>query len=203
MKKWQYTNGLHELRNGCYAYPQPDGTWGHSNSGLITDGAETLLVDRLIDPKRTRDTLESMRAAVPASAKIDSLVNTRSNFDHTNGNQLVDGARIIASTACLDEMNEDASRPRIGMSGEAAAFFQEVMGSRFDFSNIKPTFPTYAFEAELKLNVGSKEVRLQELGPAHTRGGIIVYVPSDRTFYTGDILFNGGHPVIGAGPVRN
>ena len=67
MAKWQYTNGLHELGNGCYAYLQPDGTWGYSNSGLIVDGAETLLVDTLMDLKRTRDMLDSMRAAVPAA----------------------------------------------------------------------------------------------------------------------------------------
>lgn len=204
MAKWQYTNGLHELGNGCYAYLQPDGTWGYSNSGLIADGAETLLVDTLMDLKRTRDMLDSMRAAVPAAAKIDTLVNTHANPDHTNGNQLIAGARIIASTACLDEMKEDASRPRIrSMTGEAAAFFQEVLGSRFDLSNITTTFPTSTFDGELKLNVGSKEVRLLELGPAHTRGDIIVYVPADRTVYTGDILFNGGHPVIWAGPIGN
>ena len=61
MAKWQYTNGLHELGNGCYAYLQPDGTWGYSNSGLIVDGAETLLVDTLMDLKRTSDMLASMR----------------------------------------------------------------------------------------------------------------------------------------------
>ncbi len=204
MAKWQYTNGLHELGNGCYAYLQPDGTWGYSNSGLIVDGPETLLVDTLMDLKRTRDMLDSMRAAVPAAAKIKTLVNTHANPDHTNGNQLIAGARIIASTACLDEMKEDASRPRVrSMTGEAAAFFQEVLGSRFDLSNITATFPTSTFDGELKLQVGSKEVRLLELGPAHTRGDIIVYVPADRTLYTGDILFNGGHPVIWAGPVGN
>ena len=204
MAKWQYTNGLHELGNGCYAYLQPDGTWGYSNSGLIVDGAETLLVDTLMDLKRTSDMVASMRAAVPAAVKIDTLVNTHANPDHTNGNQLVAGARIIASTACLDEMKEDASRPRIrSMTGEAAAFFQEVLSSRFDLTNITPTFPTSTFDGEIELNVGSKKVRLIELGPAHTRGDIIVYVPAERMVYTGDILFNGGHPVIWAGPVGN
>ena len=40
----QYTKGLHDIGNGCYAWLQPDGGWGFSNSGLIVDGGETLLV---------------------------------------------------------------------------------------------------------------------------------------------------------------
>jgi len=202
MRKWPYTKGLHHLGNGCYAYLQPDGTWGYSNSGLIVDG-ETLLVDTLMDLKLTREMLDSMRSAVPAAAQIGTLVNTHSNPDHTNGNQLVAGAQIISSAACLDEMREQASAPRYPMTGEAGAFFQEVLGSRFDFSDIKSVLPSRTFDHELTLLVGGKEVRLVEFGPAHTRGDIVIHVPADKTVFTGDILFAGGHPVIWAGPVTN
>lgn len=203
MQKWQYSKGLHDLGNGCYAYLQPDGTWGYSNSGLIAEGGETLLVDTLMDLKLTREMLRSMRAAVPTAAQIGTLVNTHSNPDHTNGNQLVAGARIISSAACLDEMREQASAPRYPMTGEASAFFQEVLGSRFDFSGVKPILPSRTFDRELTLRVGGKEVRLIEFGPAHTRGDIIIHVPADKTVFTGDILFVDGHPVIWAGPVGN
>ena len=43
--KWAYTKGLHDLGNGCYAYLQPDGSWGWSNAGLVSDSGESLLVD--------------------------------------------------------------------------------------------------------------------------------------------------------------
>jgi len=203
MPDWQYAKGLHDLGNGCFAYLQPDGTWGYSNAGLIVDGRETLLVDTLIDLKLTREMLELMRVAVPAASKIGTLVNTHSNPDHTNGNQLIEGAQIISSTACLEEMCEQASHPRHAMTGEAAAFFQEVLGSRFDLSNIEVVLPSRTFDHELKLHVGAKQVDLLELGPAHTRGDVIVYVPADRTVFTGDILFVGGHPVVWAGPIGN
>lgn len=203
MQKWQYTKGLHELGNGCYAYLQPDGTWGYSNSGLITADGETLLIDTLMDLKLTSEMLWTMRDSVPAASSIQTLVNTHSNIDHTNGNQLVSDARIISSTTCLDEMREQAARPRARLTGEAGAFFQEVLGSRFELGNIVTTFPSQTFNGELRLKVGSKEVRLLELGPAHTRGDIVVYLPAERTVFTGDILFQGGHPVIWAGPIGN
>ena len=47
MSRWQYTKGLHDIGNGCWAYLLPDGGWGWSNAGLITDGEESLLVDTL------------------------------------------------------------------------------------------------------------------------------------------------------------
>ena len=45
MSKWAFTKGLHDLGNGCWAWLQPDGSWGYSNAGLIVDGKDSLLVD--------------------------------------------------------------------------------------------------------------------------------------------------------------
>src|SRR5437763_8168296 len=83
MAKWQYTKGLHDLSNGCYAYLQPDGGWGWSNAGLVVDNGESMLVDTLFDLKLTREMLASMKAAEPkAAARIGTLVNTHANGDH-------------------------------------------------------------------------------------------------------------------------
>jgi glyoxylase-like metal-dependent hydrolase (beta-lactamase superfamily II) len=51
--------------------------------------------------------------------------------------------------------------------------------------------------------VGDRTVQLYELGPAHTRGDVIAYLPDERVVFTGDLLFHGGHPVVWAGPVSN
>ena len=42
-----------------------------------------------------------------------------------------------------------------------------------------------------------------EVGPAHTAGDVLAYVPSARTIFTGDILFIGGTPIVWAGPLTN
>ncbi len=63
--KGPYTKGLHDLGNGCYAYLQPDGSWGWSNAGLVVDSGESLLVDTLFDLKLTAEMLEAMRRAEP------------------------------------------------------------------------------------------------------------------------------------------
>ena len=163
MPAWPYTKGVHDLGTGCYAYLQPDGTWGWSNAGLVTDGGESLLVDTLFDLKCTREMLGALRAATPAAQRIGTLVNTHSNGDHTFGNQLVPGAEIIASRACAEEMRQRTPEELAAMMrnwqalGAGAAFFHEVMGTRFDFEGITLTLPTRTFERELTLPVGGKE----------------------------------------------
>jgi cyclase len=62
MSKWQYTKGLHDLGRGCFAYLQPDGSWGWSNAGLVSDGEQTLLVDTLFDLPQMLKTMISSTA---------------------------------------------------------------------------------------------------------------------------------------------
>ena len=209
MATWQYTKGLHDIGNGLYAYLQPDGSWGWSNAGLVVDGDQVLLIDTLFDLKLTADMLKTMRAAVPAASRIPRVVNTHNNGDHVFGNQLVADAEIIASKACAEDM-EGLTAERLAQMvanrdqlGPGAQFFYETMGSKFEWSGIRHTPPTRTFERELKLQVGGKAVHLLEVGPAHTRGDVIAWVPQDKTVFTGDVLFVGGHPVLWAGPVGN
>jgi cyclase len=205
-----YTKGLTDLGNGCYGYLQPDGSWGWSNAGLIADSGESLLVDTLFDLKLTREMLDAMRRAEPkAAARIGTLVNTHSNGDHTFGNQLVAGADIITSKACAEEMQHDNGAQRLAemkaaasSATEAGAFLAEIFAP-FEFEGIDVAMPTLTFERELTRRVGNKTVRLIEVGPAHTRGDVLVYVPEDRVIFTGDMLFINGHPIIWAGPVGN
>jgi glyoxylase-like metal-dependent hydrolase (beta-lactamase superfamily II) len=124
-----YAKGLHEVGDGLYAYLQPDGGWGWSNAGLIAGGEHTLLVDTLYDLALTEEMLAAMRRAVPAAARIDTLVNTHANGDHCYGNQLVGDARIVASERTAAEMSElppaamAALLEQAPAMGELGAFF--------------------------------------------------------------------------------
>lgn len=201
-----YSEGLHETGHGCYAYLQPDGSWGLSNAGLIRGNGASLLVDTLFDLGLTRTMLDAM-APVVEGAPIATLVNTHANGDHCWGNQLVEGAEIIGSKACREEMLElEPSLLAAFAAGDglgAAGDYAKACFGRFDFAGIELTPPTRVFEGRLSVEVGGCAVELIEVGPAHTRGDLLVHVPSARTVYTGDILFIGGTPIVWAGPVSN
>ncbi|HXM57637.1 MAG TPA: MBL fold metallo-hydrolase [Candidatus Dormibacteraeota bacterium] len=204
----RYPKRLEELGSGAFAYFQHDGGWGWSNSGLLTSGGQAMVVDTLFDLRLTREMLDAYGGVLGPGARIDVVVNSHANGDHHFGNQLLGGARIIASRATAEEMPATPPQllaatlraaPDMGATGE---FLRRIFGP-FAFEEVTLTPPTETFDGELTLYVGDKEVRLIEVGPAHTRGDTIVHVPGDRLVYTADVLFNGGHPVIWAGPVAN
>lgn len=199
-----FERGLVEIGDGCHAYLQPDGSWGWSNAGLVVGDGASLLVDTLFDLVLTGEMLDAM-SNLTRTAPIASLVNTHANGDHCYGNQLVDGAEIISSTAAAHEMTEVPPSMLAALNaapGEVGDLFRSFFGD-FQFDGIELRLPTRTFDGRLDIEVGGRLIELVEVGPAHTAGDVIAVVPEARTVYTGDILFIGGTPIVWAGPLSN
>ncbi|SIN60081.1 Glyoxylase, beta-lactamase superfamily II [Parasphingorhabdus marina DSM 22363] len=209
MPDYPFEKGLYETGDGLFAYLQPDGGWGWSNAGLITDCGQSLLVDTLFDASLTRDMLNIMSDAAGVGADdIGTIVNTHANGDHCHGNGLCRHAEVIASEASAAEMAElpapalaaiMAQAKGLGPTGQ---YLLDIFGS-FDFTDVAEKHPTQTFSGEYSVQVGDKQVDLIEVGPAHTAGDVLVHVAGDRTVFTGDILFIEGTPIMWAGPVAN
>jgi cyclase len=86
--------------------------------------------------------------------------------------------------------------------GAAGRFFAQ-RSEGLDFSGVELVMPTETFSGRKTLQVGEKTVELIDVGPAHTRGDLIVHVPEDRVVFVGDLLFTGAHAVLWSGPVSN
>ena len=204
----EFTHGVHELGDGCVAYLQPDGSWGWSNAGLVVGDGASLLVDTLFDLKLTASMLDALQPFT-APAPVGTLVNTHANGDHCYGNAEAtkrwDGLEVVASAACAEEMAEVPPALLAGLTrapGEIGDLFRSFFGD-FDFDGIELAPPTRTFEGRHEIDVAGRTVELIEVGPAHTRGDVLVHVPDARTIYTGDILFIGGAPIVWAGPLSN
>src|SRR3546814_1280839 len=117
----RFNKGLHEIGNGCWAWIEPDGSWGWSNAGLITSGECSLLVDTLYDPHMTRSMLSAMRDASAAARQIDMLVNTHADGDHTYGNRDRKSTRLNSRSLmrisyavfCLKKKKRNNTKPKI------------------------------------------------------------------------------------------
>lgn len=205
-------DSVRDFGNGCLCYLQDcnqGSGWGWSNSGLIVDSGEALLIDTLRDLHLTRTMLEQYQVATGlAPHDIGILVNTHADGDHTYGNSLMKHARIIATPEAKTKMMNRPpelfqrildNRPD-GLVGE---FIYQLYGPPFDFVGLKPQLPTELVDHAATLQVGSKSVELLKVGPAHTEGDMIAFVPSERTIFTGDIIFYTNTPILWSGPASN
>ena len=192
---------------------------------------ESALIDTLADLRLTRRMLDGF-AGLTGAAPIRTLVNTHSDADHIDGNQLVSDAEIVSSRRSAEIIRGQDPGALKGFARLAGAMRivgrlpVPVVGSLplpavprvrlasigsyigdmlapFEFDGIEVTPPTREFEGDLSIDAGGRKLRLLEVGPAHTPGDLIVHVPDAGVVYTGDILFVGGTPVMWAGPVIN
>ena len=200
----RFGHDLVEVADGVFAYLQPDGTWGWSNAGLVAGRGESVLVDTLFDLCLTRTMLDEM-APVTGTSPITQVLNTHANGDHCYGNQLVagPGVDIIASAAASAEMDEVPPAMVEGAGDDILGeFITHAFGS-FEFGGIEPVEVTVEFSGRHEVDAGGRQVEMIEVGPAHTAGDVIAWLPEELVVFTGDILFKDGTPIMWSGPVAN
>jgi len=198
-----YPKGLVEVADGCFAYLQPDGGWCLSNAGLLRGSGASLLVDTLTDLPSTAAMLAAMKPLTD-TAPIRTLAITHGNLDHYFGNQLVEGAEIVASAGTAHEMAEgptpETMAAMLAIEDPTLGGYLRHAFGRFDWSGIDVTLPTRTFEDRLTIDAGGRRAELMMIGPAHTAGDTICHLPDEKVAYTGDLLFIFGTPIVWAGP---
>jgi hypothetical protein len=116
-----------------------------SNSGLVLDGDTALLIDTQFDLPPARTMLDALVDQVP-NARIDVLVNTHADGDHTWGNQLVPGAQLTVSTDTAKEMAV-APTPADLLAllelptGDPLGDYMTDLNQPFNFTGITPPSP--------------------------------------------------------------
>jgi glyoxylase-like metal-dependent hydrolase (beta-lactamase superfamily II) len=195
---------LKDLGDGCYAWIETPGCWGFANSGVVVDGGDALVVDTQNDmpmARAFRGAIDALRGRPPVSL----VVNTHGDGDHWNGNILFSEAEIISSEATLNDIRGhwlDPSKIDAYAIGDTA--FAEFMRWRqavFNYDGWAPVHPTRTYQGELRLQVGDAIVELLQLGPAHTAGDTVAWVPHAGVLYSGDLLFTASTPIMWAGPL--
>lgn len=211
----QFREGLYQVSKSCYGWMVPNGSWGETNIGLIDCGGKSVLVDTCWDLHFTREMLKGMQPVIERSP-IDTVINTHSDGDHCWGNQLFSDRNIIATQACVDQMHhmkpKSLSALKLGCKAmrhiplasiDSFSDYMADMLAPYEFGGIHITDPTIAFQHEHTLCINGKDVVLYEVGPGHTSGDAIVYVPDESVAFAGDIAFIGSTPVMWSGPLEN
>jgi cyclase len=208
--------GAQDLGDGVQAWLQPNGSWGETNAGLLSDGGTSLLVDTLWDARLAEQMLTGFAGSL-RSAPIERVITTHRDGDHWWGNLAVPAsATIVASTAAAAEMTTEpppsalarmARLARLGTAvpgglGRVSRYTRDMLAP-FSFSGLGVRRPDETFDGEQQFTVGGRAVSAIEVGPAHTAGDAVVHVPHAGVVFCGDILFAGVTPVVWTGPIRN
>jgi cyclase len=189
---------VRELADGVYAAIRPDLGLGWSNSGFVTGGGG-LVIDSFYDVPTTTELRRRYAEVGPESPR--RLLNTHHNGDHCWGNQVFEEAEILGHRLCAENMtkevgpdviqamlqNPDSLPPFMRMLGEAFG--------QFDFTGIELRPPTTFIDERLDLDLGGTNVELHYVGPAHTGGDVVAWLPEERIVFCGDILFHQCTPI--------
>lgn len=205
-----YPSQLLQVANGIHVWaPAGSGVWGLANCVLITSEDAAALVDTPYSAELTTGLLAAADKVLPDGVSITTVINTHANGDHCYGNQFLPRAEVVATQsalehACLEPTPEQMQQLVHGSDPTTPlGWYMKRHFGRYDYSGLTQRLPDRTFTGADELQVGLLDVRLIEVGPAHTQGDLIVHIPQARTVCAGDIVFHGDHPSHWTGPLAN
>jgi glyoxylase-like metal-dependent hydrolase (beta-lactamase superfamily II) len=169
------------LSDNAYAYTAE----GDPNSGVVIGDDGVLVVDAQATPAMAEDVIRHIRTVTDKPIKY--VVLSHYHAVRVLGASAYRAREIIASQATYEMIKE---RGKEDMASEIGRFPRLFRGAE---AIPGLTWPTLAFDRELTLWMGSLEVKLIHVGAGHTRGDTIVWLPSQKVLFSGDLVeFNAG-----------
>ena len=217
-KRQTATHTFDEIAPGVYFATGGDQVTVGSNSLVVVNDDDVLLVDSHISPEAARALIASVKTIT--DKPVRTLVNSHYHYDHANGNQVFDkGVEIIGHEVTRqkllgDVLHEATYLNNAGLgnqwqlaglekriaAGDAKAAGELARLKRHitELAEVRPVAPNVTLTDKLTLYRGKREIQILHLGRGHTGGDVVVYLPADRIVFTGD-LFYAGAPYLGDG----
>ncbi|OMC51252.1 Fe-S cluster assembly protein HesB [Mycolicibacterium fortuitum] len=203
-----FREGLFDLGRGAHVYLSGNEALGLANAGLVVSAGEALVIDTLYDVQHARAMCASM-AELTAAAPVRYVFNTHTDGDHFFGNQVFSADTEIitteAASALMTQEHADLTAKLLGAETKPGGTLHalEPLGRPFNFSEVQVRPADTTFTGEKSLRIGKLDVELHELGPAHTVGDAIAYLPELGVLYAGDLLTHNVVAVTWSGSIPN
>jgi glyoxylase-like metal-dependent hydrolase (beta-lactamase superfamily II) len=174
-----------ELGPGAYAYTAE----GDPNTGVIVGDDSVMVIDTQATPVMAQDVIARIRSITDKPVKY--VVLSHYHAVRVLGASAYRPQCVIASRGTYELI---AERGEADMKSEIQRFprlFRAVE------SIPGLTWPNLVFERELTVFLGKREVRVLHLGPGHTRGDTVAWLPKERVLFSGDLVEYGATPYAG------
>ena len=160
-----------------------------SNSGFVVTPAGVVVVDALGSPILAQKLIAEIKTVT--NQKVIAVIVSHYHADHIYGLQEFQkiGAKIYAQ-----------GEGRNYLSSETAK--QRLIASRVDFApwvnaKTKLVSADVWVDQKMKLSIGGIDFLISRVGPAHAPEDLLVYVPSEKVLFAGDLVFRGRIPFVG------
>jgi glyoxylase-like metal-dependent hydrolase (beta-lactamase superfamily II) len=160
-----------------------------SNAGFVVTPRGVVVVDALGSPVLAQKLIAEIKKITPQ--KIMAVIVSHYHADHVYGLQEFKkiGAKIYAQ-----------SEGRTYLSSETAK--QRLIASRIDFApwvneKTQLTAADVWIDQKTKIVLGGVDFFISRAGPAHAPEDLMVYVPSEKVLFAGDLVFRGRIPFVG------
>jgi glyoxylase-like metal-dependent hydrolase (beta-lactamase superfamily II) len=158
------------------------------NVGFVVGEDAVLVVDTGMGIANAQRVLE--RARELADGRRLLLTLTHFHPEHGFGAQVFrNEATIVYNATQLEEL-EAKFTEFIEMFSGFAPEIAEILAP------VELARPHVAYRGEADIDLGGKHVQLREVGPAHTRGDQVIFVPDEGVLFAGDLVENRFFPIL-------
>jgi cyclase len=175
---------MKQLAPNVYVYQQQGGTGlmnaGISNGALFVGDDWAVVLDSLGFPLQSKAFLAAAKQTA-GGKPITQLINSHHHGDHVAGNQFFLPMQILGHPYCRQEVLKAApTTPKSWPKQEGLADGTEER---------RLVAPSVTFEDNLIYEIGGNRVEFRFMGPAHTWGDIVAYVPQHKIMFAADLAF--------------
>jgi glyoxylase-like metal-dependent hydrolase (beta-lactamase superfamily II) len=173
-----------KLSDNAYAYTAE----GDPNSGVIIGDDSCMVIDTTATPVMAQDLISRIREVTDKPIKYVMLTHYHAVRVLGASAYFKEGAQAVVASRATHELIKE--RGAADMKSEIERFprlFQAVE------SIPGLTWPEITFDTGMTLFLGKLEVQLKHIGPGHTRGDAIAWIPSQKICFSGDLVeYNAG-----------
>jgi glyoxylase-like metal-dependent hydrolase (beta-lactamase superfamily II) len=129
-----------------------------------------------------------IRAILPEIKKTTSkpvryVFDTHYHWDHSQGNSVMadEGVTVICSQDCASELSTKGKE-------EWASGAKRT--DQYSLAPYRMELPSVVFDNFMAIDDGERRLELRRVGPAHTIGDAVAFLPKEGILFTGDLCVN-------------
>ncbi len=160
-----------------------------SNAGFVITQTSVVVIDALGSPVLADKLVQQIRKLTPLP--ISHVILTHYHADHIYGLQSLkaQGVKVLAHRAALNYLNSETAEQRLA-------------ASRHDFApwinkDTRLVGADEWLDGDREMQIGGVKFIIKAVGPAHTPEDLVVYIPSEKVLFAGDLVFRNRIPFVG------